>query len=474
LPGFAAFTPESWQKMKPKKRTGQQELFGARLSELLNPEHPLYILAERIDWRAFDEAIDACYADELGRPGVNTRLMVGLLYLKHAFDESDESLVARWVENPYWQYFCGCHYMQHEPPIDPSMMSKWRKRVGPELLEKPLEMTIHTALAMKAIKPQELAKVNVDTTVQEKAVAFPTDARLYNKMRIALVRKAKQLNLRLRQSYRFVGPKTLFWQGRYAHARQMKRAARMTAKLKTLLGRVVRDIERKARKTRGRIADESLRELLAMAHRLLEQTRDSKNKLYSVHAPEVECIAKGKAHKRYEFGCKASVATTSKSNWIVGAHALHGNPYDGHTLAGAIEQIERLTRKTPDDVVVDKGYQGHGYAGAARVHVVHTIPKRATRAMRRMLKRRAAVEPTIGHLKSDNRLSRNHLTGKLGDQINTLLAAAGYNLRKLLRWIVFWPVFGLLRPVLALVRPFEAAFRLGMRLQAAPTRLAPA
>jgi len=437
LPGFDSWNPESWQKMKPKSRVPQRELFGAHLSELLNPEHPLYILANRIDWRQFDAAIDELYAAELGRPGVNTRLMVGLLYLKHAFNESDESVVARWVENPYWQFFCGCNYMQHELPIDPSMMSKWRKRVGGERLEKLLEVTLHTALAMKAIKPQELTQVNVDTTVQEKAIAFPTDARLYHKMRIALVRQAKRLNIPLRQSYRFVGKKLLFKQGRYAHARQMRRAAKMTGKLKTLLGRLVRDIERKARKTRGQIADESLRELLALAHRLLAQTRDSKNKLYSVHAPEVECIAKGKVHKRYEFGCKASVATTSKSNWIVGAHALDGNPYDGHTLAGAIEQIERLTKKTPDDVVVDKGYQGHNYLGAATVHVVRTIPKRATRTMRRMLKRRAAVEPTVGHLKSDNRLSRNHLTGKLGDQINTLLAAAGYNLRKLLRWIVF-------------------------------------
>jgi IS5 family transposase len=261
-------------------------------------------------------------------------------------------------------------------------------------------------------------------------------------MRVALIRKAKELNISLRQSYRFVGKNLLFRQGRYAHARQMRRAAKMTRKLKTILGRVVRDIERKACKRRGQIADEPLRELLALAHRLLEQTRTSKNKLYSVHAPEVECIAKGKAHKRYEFGCKSSIATTSKNNWIVGAHALHGNPYDGHTLEGAIGQIERLTKKTPDDVIVDQGYRGHGYQGSAMVHVVQTIPKRATRAVRRMLKRRAAVEPTIGHLKSDNRLSRNHLAGKTGDQINTLLAAAGYNLRKLLRWIVFSPFLG--------------------------------
>jgi transposase, IS5 family len=455
LPSFDPYGPKNWQKMKPKKQTPQRELFGAHFSEMLNPEHPLYVLAERIDWQQFDVTIDACYAEELGRPGVSTRLMVGLMYLKHAFNESDESVVARWVENPYWQFFCGCEYMQHELPIDPSMMSKWRKRVGADRLEKLLEATIHTALAMKALKPQELEKVNVDTTVQEKAIAFPTDARLYQKMRQALVRRAKQLKIPLRQSYHFVGKKLLFKQHRYAHAKQMRRAAKMTRKLKTILGRVVRDIERKAGKTRGQIRDEPLRELLALAARLLAQERDSKNKLYSVHASEVECIAKGKAHKRYEFGCKASVATTSKSNWIVGAHALHGNPFDGHTLVGAIKQIERLIKKTPDEVMVDKGYQGHNYQGSATVHVVRTIPKRATRTVRRMLKRRAAVEPTIGHLKSDNRLSRNHLQGKTGDQINTLLAAAGYNLRKLLRWIVFWPIF-------LLQRRFQTVFDLAI------------
>jgi IS5 family transposase len=444
LPSFDSFGSESWQIMKPKSRIPQRELFGFQLSEMLNPDHPLYVLAERIDWPQFEVAIDGCYAKELGRPGVNTRMMVGLMYLKHAYDESDESVVARWVENPYWQFFCGCETMQHELPIDPSLMSKWRSRVGAQRLESLLEATIHTGLAMQAIKPQELRQVNVDTTVQEKAIAFPTDARLYQKMRVALIRQAKQLKIPLRQSYHFVGKKTLFWQGRYAHARQMKRAAKMTRKLKTILGRVVRDIERKARKIKGQIADGPLGELLALAHRLLEQTRTSKNKIYSVHASEVECIAKGKVHKRYEFGCKSSIATTSKNNWIVGAHALHGNPYDGHTLEGAIAQVERLTKKTPDDVIVDKGYQGHGYEGSATVHVVRTIPKRATRAVRRMLKRRAAVEPTIGHLKSDNRLSRNHLAGKTGDQINTLLAAAGYNLRKLLRWIVFSPVLALL------------------------------
>jgi IS5 family transposase len=244
----------------------------------------------------------------------------------------------------------------------------------------------------------------------------------------------------------------------------MKRAAKMTRGLKTILGRVVRDIERKAHKLQGQIADEPLRELLAMAERLLAQTRTSKNKLYSVHAPEVECLSKGKAHKRYEFGCKVSVATTSRSNWIVGTQALHGNPYDGHTLSGAIGQIERLSGHSPQDVMVDQGYRGHGYAGSAIVHVVRSIPKRATRALRRMLRRRAAIEPTIGHLKSGNRMNRNYLTGREGDKINALLSAAGYNLRKLLRWIVFAPIFWL-RWLLT------ARFNVEIGLRRAPLRI---
>lgn len=442
------------------------------MSELLNPEHPLYVLAERMDWPEFDAAIDACYVEELGRPGVNTRLMVGLLYLKHAFDESDESVVARWVENPYWQFFCGLGYMQHELPIDPSSLSRWRKRVGAERLEKLLEATIQAALTMKAMRPQELEKVNVDTTVQEKAIAFPTDARLYHKMRLALVRRAQSLGISLRQNYRFKGKRLLAKQGRYAHARQMKRAAKMTRQLKTILGRVVRDIQRKAGKIQGQIADEPLRELVALAERLLEQTRTSKNKLYSVHAPEVECLAKGKAHKRYEFGCKTSVATTSRSNWIVGTHALHGNPYDGHTLRGAIAQVERLTGQIPQDVMVDQGYRGHGYEGPTIVHVVRSIPKRATRAVRRMLKRRAAIEPTISHLKSGNRMDRNYLTGQEGDRINALLSAAGYNLRKLLRWVVFAPIFWLWHRLAARLTA-EIAHRRAPRMPM-PLRFAPA
>ena len=422
--------------MKPNRTDSQWSLFSFPLEKILAPDHPLVILAAGIDWSEFDDLVDECYSED-GRPGCTTRLMIGLLYLKHAFNESDESVVERWVENPYWQFFCGFTEMQHECPINPSSLSRWRKRVGADRLEKMLQVTIQVAMKAGMLKPEQATRVNVDTTVQEKAIAFPTDARLYHKMRVTLVRQAQRMGISLRQSYRFVGKRALFKQGRYAHARQMKRAARMTRKLKTYLGRVVRDIERKAGKYGDPLSQQILHQQLQLAHRLLAQMRNSKNKLYSVHAPEVECIAKGKAHKRYEFGCKASFVTTSKNNWIVGAQAMHGNPYDGHTLSGALSQSERLTGVKLQDVMCDQGYRGHNYVGSARVHVVRYIPRKAKRAFQRLLRRRSAIEPSIGHMKSDNRLDRNHLTGKEGDRINALLAAVGYNFRKLLRGLFF-------------------------------------
>ena len=419
--------------MRPQRAPSQLDLFQAALENILNPDHSLVKLTDQIPWHEFDETINPCYAENVGRPGCDTRLMIGLLFLKHAFDESDESVVERWIENPYWQFFCGMTHLQHECPIDPSSLSRWRQRVGADRLEKMLEVTIAVAMKLGLLKPAQATQVNVDTTVQEKAIAFPTDARLYQKMRAALVKQAKKMDIPLRQSYRFVGKRTLFRQARYAHARQMKRANRMTRKLRTILGRVVRDIQWKRAKYGNPVSQQVLDMQLQLAERLLAQTRHSRNKLYSIHAPEVECLAKGKARTKYEFGCKASFVTTSKNNWIVGAQALHGNPYDGHTLAGALAQAERLTGLPIKDAAVDQGYRGHKFAGDTKVHMVQNIPRKLKRSLKRLLKRRSSIEPTIGHLKSDNRLQRNHLKGKEGDRINAVLAAAGYNFRKLLR-----------------------------------------
>ena len=298
--------------MKPKTTsTNQFALFQANFKQILNPGHQLCLLAEAIDWSDFDSQFADCYSDDMGRPGNAIRLMVGLHYLKHAFDESDESVIERWVENPYWQYFCGFDYMQHECPIHPTSMVKWRQRIGAEKLESLLAETIRIALEHKQVTSQQLRKVTVDTTVQEKAIAFPTDARLYTKMLLRLVNLSKKRGIHLRQTYIRKAPQLLKQQGRYAHARQFKRSRRCTKTLRTLLGRVVRDIGRKTIEI-----DPQLQEFLRRAEKLLSQTRKSKDKLYSIDAPEVECISKDKAHKRYEFGCKVSVAATNESNWV--------------------------------------------------------------------------------------------------------------------------------------------------------------
>lgn len=413
--------------MQPKKQHETPDLFRSRLEQILNSKHPLFKLANQIDWSFFEKEFSGTYHQTMGRPGKSIRLMVALHYLKYTFDMSDEALLDGFIENPYWQYFCGFEFFQHQLPTDPSNMTRFRDRIGDKGFEKMLHALLKTAKDMKVLKTHELNKVNIDTTVQEKAVAFPTDSRLYFKMREKLVTLARDRNIQLRQSYVRKGKEALMKQSRYGHAKQYKRAARETRQLKTYLGRVYRDICRKAVDF-----DPELMMYLQLANRILKQEKHSKNKLYSIHAPEVECISKGKAHKRYEFGVKVGMATTSQSNWVVGIQAFTGNPYDGHTLEATLEQMERLTGKSAKEAYVDKGYRGHGYKGSTQVYIVGTRRKKMTRSIKKWLKRRNAIEPIFGHLKTDNRMSRNYLKGTEGDQINALLSGCGYNIRKLL------------------------------------------
>jgi IS5 family transposase len=397
------------------------------VSVLVDANHPLVKLGGRINWGAFEEHLAPTYHDKTGAPGIDTRLMVALHYLKYQHDLSDEAVVAGWVENPYWQHFSGRQYFEHEFPIDPSSMTRWRKRLGEAGAEAMLKATIDTGVAMGVIRPAQIKHVNVDTTAQTKDVRYPTDARLYDRARERLVKEARKWGLCIKQSYERVGRRLVMMAGRYAHARQMRRSKRCVRKLRTNLGRVIREIERQG-------TPESLRMLLDTSKRIHVQKRGDKDKVYSVHEPEVACIAKGKAGRKYEFGQKVSIAATSKGGWLLGALCVPGNPYDGHTLEAQIEQVERLYSKKEHlkTVHVDMGYRGHGYTGPAEVLVDRrgrgSIPKRIWRWM----KRRAAVEPTIGHLKSSYRLERNRLKGKLGDALNALFSAAAMNFKKLL------------------------------------------
>lgn len=412
-----------------EKDEPQIELFKVELSRLLDPTHEMVKLAESIDWSRFEKSFDVIWEEGQGRPAIDTRLMVSLHYLKYTFDLSDEMVVEGWEQNPYWQYLGGMRYFQHGVPLDPSSMSRWRKKVGQAGAEELLSETIAAGLKLKAIKTTQLQRVNVDTTVQEKHIRFPTDSRLYDRARELLVKAAQEEKIELRQSYKRVGKNLLKQQGRYSHARQMKRARKNQRKLRTLLGRVIRDIERKS----GGKVSEKLQTLLERARRIHKQERQDKNKLYSMHAPEVFCISKGKAHKRYEFGVKVSVATTSRGGWHIGAMSCPGNPYDGHTLKGALEQIGRIVQKAPEHIFLDQGYRGHGCESESEIHVDKKRRGRTPRRLWKWMKRRAAIEPGIGHLKSEHRMERNRLHGEQGDMVNAVLSAAGMNFRKLLK-----------------------------------------
>ena len=415
--------------MKPRSRpeSGQLDLFQARFEQLLNLDHPLCVLAGQIDWARFDVAFAECYCPDTGAPAKAIRLLVGLHYLKHAFNLSDEALVERWVENPYWQYFCGFQTMQHEVPLHPTSLTKWRQRVGEERLLELLAETIATAQREGHATQQDLAKVNVDTTVQEKNITHPTDSKLYHRAIVKLGEAAKQRGVKLRQTYVRVTQHAAIKVGRYAHAKQFKRMRRKLKNLRTWLGRVIRDVRRKVPQP-----DAALTELLQLCDRLHAQQPTDKRKLYSLHEPDVMCISKGKARQRYEFGQKVSVATSNRGNWIVGVDLCRENPYDGHTLAQAIATVERTTGVSITDAYVDKGYRGHDYKGDATIHISGTSTRQLTRTQKKCRKRRSAVEPKIGHLKSDHRLGRCFLKGLAGDAVNLVLAAAGSNLRKLL------------------------------------------
>lgn len=447
--------------MRPRdQKTLQEDLFRMRLTQILNRRHPLYRLADAIDWPIFEKEFGVLFVPDRGRPGLPIRLVVGLHYLKHLYDASDEGVVEVFLENPYWQYFCGQEYFEHEFPCDSTSLVKWRKRVGAEGMEKLLKETLEAARQERVLSVSEMKRVNVDTTVQEKAIAFPTDARLYHKMRRTLVREARRQGIELRQSYERVGKRALFQQGCYGHARQMRRARKETKRLKVYLGRVVRDIERKLTDSNGSM---EMREKLSRAHRILDQQRGDSKKLYSVHAPEVECIAKGKAHKKYEFGCKVSVVTTSRRGWVVGIDAWHGNPYDGHTLKEAMAQVERLNGKRPLQAFVDQGYRGSDHH-PKDVEVFVSGRRGLKPSLKRWLRRRSAIEPVIGHLKQDHRMERNPLLGKEGDRMHAMLSGSAFNLRKLLRafflFLFGWDILGKQEsenPVsLSLVQPLAA------------------
>jgi IS5 family transposase len=440
------------------------DFFRARLDQMIDHKHPLVVLGSRMPWNQIEAALAPAFerkdrAERLvtdtdlfgttleiagggksaaGRTRLPIRLMASLLYLKHAHDLSDEQVVERWSENVVWQYFSGQPYYEPRLPCDATQIGRFRIAIGEAGVEELLKATIDTAVMTKAIRPAEFERIIIDTTVQEKAIAHPVDSRLLEIARAKLVQAAKFAGITLKQTFVKEGKTLRRKAGGYAHAKQFRRLRRTVKRQRTILGIVMREILRKlpTATTDAPATMNRLNTLLERAERIRTQQPKDKHKLYALHAPEVECIGRGKARKPYEFGVKASIAVTHKSGLMVGARTFPGNPYDGHILSQQLEQTTILLEdvgRSPTQVIVDLGFRGVDKDNPD-VEIIHRGKyKSLTEQQRRWLKRRQAVEPAIGHLKSDNRMDRCWLPGATGDAIHAVLCAAGYNLRWLLR-----------------------------------------
>ena len=415
------------------------DFFRARLDQMIDLRHPLAALSARMPWADIEASLAPVFAhrdrkgravvgadmfgptlavagagvSNAGRPRLPIRLMVALLYLKHAYNESDESLVERWAQDVYFQFFSGQIYFEPRLPCDPAQISRFRRVLGEAGVEQLLKTTIEAAVAMGAVKKTEFERVIVDTTVQSKAIAHPTDSRLLEVAREKIARLAKRAGIKLKQTHEREGRTLRRRAGGYAHAKQFRRLRSVLKRQRTILGRLLREVRRKMDLV-AEAAKLPLDTWLQRAERIHRQRPKDKNKLYALHAPEAECIGKGKARQPYEFGVKVSLAVTHENGLMVGARSFPGNPYDGHTLAAQIEQTNTLLQDIgvkPTTAIVDLGYRGVDKA-LAPVEVVHRGKfKSLTPKQRTWLKRRQAIEPLIGHAKADHRMDRCWLKG---------------------------------------------------------------
>ncbi|MFV1962633.1 MAG: IS5 family transposase [Acidimicrobiia bacterium] len=397
------------------------------LKEILNPKEPLYQLSDKIAWWEIEKELEKYYVN-FGRPAKPIRLMVSLLLLKQMYNLGDETVVESWVQNPYWQYFSGYTMFQWNFPIEPTDLVHFRKRIGKKGIEKIFKISIE--LHGKKSKETEVV---IDTTVQEKNITYPTDVKLHKKIIDKCVKIALEEDVELRQSYRRIS-KQLVIDQRGNRSKKGKTKARKSArKLKTIAGRLTRELRRKLSKELLQKYEEEIK----LFEKVLSQQKGDSNKIYSLHEPKVYCMSKGKAHKRFEFGSKVSIVLTKNSGIAVGAYNFEENIYDGHTLPEVLEQIKRLTEKEPKVAIVDRGYRGVSKVGNTEILRPKKPKKKATpyekTKARKRFRRRAAIEPVIGHLKQDFRLSRNFLKGTQGDMVNVLLAATAYNLTKWMR-----------------------------------------
>lgn len=410
--------------MQPKITNSSQMGFYSTFEEQLNRRHPLYILSNQINWLQFEKAFKDLYCADNGRPAKPIRLMVSLLMLKHIRNLSDESVVEQWSENAYYQYLSGEKCFAAKEPCEASELVHFRKRIG----EKGVELIFKESIRVNGKDGNE-DEGTIDTTVQEKNITYPTDNKLHRKIIKKCVAIAEKENIELRQSYTRTLKKLSVDQRFRNHPKNHKKARKADRKVKTIAGRLVRELERKL--PAGLYAAE-----LVLFQKVLSQKRNDHNKIYSLHEPHVQCISKGKEHKKYEFGSKVSITTTKNSGVIIGAINIEKNDYDAHTLDPALEQQQRLTGHTLQKVFVDRGYRGLNQIRDTQICTPKPFSEKLSLYQQQKIKkgfaRRAAIEPRISHLKSDHRLSRNFYKGIVGDNINVMLSAAAMNFKRMM------------------------------------------
>ncbi len=407
------------------------ELFKNLLENMIDMKHQLRLAADDLDWDLIEQELGKFYCEEEGRPGKPIRLMVGILYLKSLYGFSDESAVAGLTENPYWQYFCGFTHFQKKIELDSSSLTRFRKRIGESGMDLLNRAILKSAVDHKYLKSHQLKRVNIDSTVMEKDIKYPTDVDLYHDMRRLLVNKAGVEGIKLRQSYVRVSKRELLASKRARHRRRPKEAKRHQRKVKTYLRRITRELERKLPEIDGEWS-----KLLNLSERILSQTRESKDKIYSIYEPQVYCISKGKSSKKYEFGSKVTIATTAKDDWVVGVYTSLNNEHDSKTIEPTLADMEQLVNNRALYAVADRGYRGRSKVGNTEI-ILPKPRKSMSKKILRWVKNRSRIEAIISHLKNDHRMGRNLLKGVFGDILNPKLAVIGWNLKKLMRKLLF-------------------------------------
>lgn len=411
----------------PKKHP---ELFRPMLTDFIDPDHELFLLAEKMDWNYFEAEFSVLYS-RTGQPSLPIRFMVGCLLLKHLYNLGDETLVDAWVSNPYMQYFCGRVFFEHQFPCDPSSFVHFRKRIGDAGMEKIFAYSVR----MHDVKVSTSNFVLSDTTVQENNTTFPTDAKLCKKVIDYCNKIAKKEGLAQRQRYTRVSKQLVRDTYNGKHPKRAKKAKKSGRRLKTIALRLVRELERNFNEEQKAF----YRPAIELYAKVVNQKRNDKDKIYSIHKPFTRCIAKGKAHRQYEFGNKVGLITTANKGVkiITAIKAFLETPYDGHTIEPLLEQMEKNKQKLPKELVYDRGGRGKTQIKGVKISIPST-PKKTDTAYQKQIKRkkfrtRAAIEPIIGHLKTDFRMAQNYFHSENGPQINALLAATAWNLKKMMK-----------------------------------------